>query len=95
MVRKENQALLVPLDTKDSLAHRVLKETQDQEDLLDPKEIRVSKGNQVFPDHQVHQVPLEKLEGKDFLGSRVKGAAVALKALRDQLEPQAHLAPQG
>lgn len=95
VVKKENQALLVPPDTKDSLAHRVLKETQDKEGLLDPKGIRVSKGNQVSQDHQVHQVPLAKLEGKDFLGSRVKGAMLAAKALRDQLDPKAHLAPQG
>lgn len=95
MVRKENQALLVPPGTKDRLAHRALKETQDQQGLLDPKGIRVSKGNQVSRDHQVHQVSQAKLEGKDFLGSRVKRAMMAPKALRDQLDPQAHRAPQG
>lgn len=95
MVRKENQVLPVTLGTKDRLAHRALKETQDQQGLLVPKGIRVSKDSQVSQDHQVYRVLPAKLEGKGPLGSRVKRAMMARKALRDQLEPQAHQDPQG
>lgn len=95
VVRKENQVLLATQGTKDRLAHRVLKETQDQQGLLVPKGIRVSKDNQVSQDHQVRQVFLAKLEGTALLGSKVKKAMMALKALKDQLDPRAHQAPQG
>lgn len=94
-VRKENQVLLATRGTKDRLAHRVLKETQDQLGLPVPKGIRVSKDNQVSQDHQVHQVFLEKLEGMALLGLKVKKAMMVLQAPRDQLDPQAHQAHQG
>lgn len=95
VVRKENQVLLVTLGIKDKLAHRALKETRDQQGLLVPKGIRVSKDNQVSQDHQVYQVRRANLAGKGFLGSKVKKATMALKALRDQQDPPAHPAPQG
>lgn len=95
MVRKENQVLLVTLGTKDWLAHRALKETQDLQGLLVQKGIRVSKDSQVSQDHRVHQAFLAKLEEMGKLGSRVKEVTMALKALRDQLDPQARQAPQG
>lgn len=60
-----------------------------------PKGIRVSKDNQVSQDHQVHQVLPENLEGKVPLGSKAKGAMMALKVPRDQLDHQAPQAPLG
>lgn len=95
VVRKENQVLLVTLGIKDKLAHRALKETRDQQGLLVPKGIRVSKDSQVSQDPRVSQDQRANLEGKDFLGLKVKKATMVLKALRDQPDPPAHPAPQG
>lgn len=95
LVRKENQGLPVTLGTKGRLVQRALKETRDQQGLLVPKGIRVSKDNQVSQDHQVHQVLPENLEGKVPLGSKAKGAMMALKVPRDQLDHQAPQAPLG
>lgn len=94
VVRKENQVLLVIPGIKDKLAHRALKETQDHQGLLVPKENRVSKDSQASQDHRVHQVPLENLEGKGSQDSKVKEATMVSKDLRDHLEPQADQAPQ-
>lgn len=94
VVKKENQVLQVFLGIKDRLGHRALKETQDQQDLLVKKGIRVSKDNQVSQDHRVHQVLLAKVEGTGCLGSKVKKAMMVVQALRDQLGPQVHQAPQ-
>lgn len=93
VVRKENRVFLAPLGIKDRLAHRELKETRVQLGLLAPKAILVSKDNQVSQDHPVHQVLPAKLEGKGALGSKGKEAMTVLKAIRDQLDPQAHQAP--
>lgn len=95
MVRKENQVLLESLGTKDRLAHRALKETQDQQGPLVRKGNRASKDLQVFQDHQAPLVLLANQEEKVSLDSRVKEVMTALKALKDQLDPQALQAPQG
>lgn len=94
VVRKENRVLPVTLGTKDRLAHRGLKETQDQQELRVPKEIRVSKDSQVSQDHRVRQVLPARVEGKGSLGSKVKKEMMALKALKDKLDPRAHQAHQ-
>lgn len=86
---------LVPLGTKDRQAHRALKETRDQLGLLVPKGNRASQDHQVSQDHLEDQVLPANLEGKASLGSRVKKAMMVHKALRDQLDPQAHQAPLG
>lgn len=64
VVRKENQVLLETQGTKDRLAHRALKETQDQQGFLVKKGNRASKDHQVFQDHQVPLVLLANQEEK-------------------------------
>lgn len=95
VVRKENQVLLETPGTKDRLVHRALKETQDQQGPLVRKGNRDSKELRVFQDHRAPLVLLANQEEKVSLDSRVKEVMTALKALKDQLDPQALQAPQG